>query len=670
MTKQTPDANFSNPNLLDRGWIQNLRQSILLLDRLRLFSLTGVSPKNLVLASIFAPVLLGSALFTSSARALDLPLTGNSTGTTGGLLSGIACTTGAKYRYTTSAVLGTQALDLLVEVLDQDNENSICITRSGALLSVRMESNNVTPSAFMDLRITVVKAGTIIPVAVDRIAVTGFDLDSSPSQGAGSDDLYFTSPSGTYISSSSVVTVSSNTSASFNTKLTGRTDNDCSDIPPVVEITCRGGVIFTTGTGGVNQVSTFDVRLKNDNAYGSTPGSRLSLLSLQVGDLIPILNDITDRGDAPTSYGDAGHKISANVMFGNGTPPDHDSAAQASANADSDDKIDAANNKFNDEQAVKLASGASLSGQSLPLGSTTNVKVTTFGAGYLSAWIDLNHDGDFSDPGENIIVDKQITTTGTATNTIALPIPNTSFFGKSFIRFRYTTGTGIGSSGISTAEGEVQDYSFTFTGPAKLLLVKRITAINGVDITTYTDNTGSLPEAANDNNKYWPLPLNTNSALGATNISSFLRGAVDAGNVKPGDEIEYTIYFLNAGGNNTSSVRICDPIKGKQAYVNNSMKMLLGGSSTEIALSDNSDGLDRANKYVTGAAPTGCNESSSTATGANNGGVTVQLIGSGASNQTDLTVMPGTTGPKTTGATDANKPDDSYGWFRFKTKVP
>jgi hypothetical protein len=106
--------------------------------------------------------------------------------------------------------------------------------------------------------------------------------------------------------------------------------------------------------------------------------------------------------------------------------------------------------------------------------------------------------------------------------------------------------------------------SMPFTNNASVLLVKRITAINGVAIDRYRDNTAAIPQAANDNHPYWPSTLNNDASKGNTNISTFLRGDIDAGKVKPGDTIEYTIYFLNAGGNNARNIRICDRIIGRQ----------------------------------------------------------------------------------------------------------
>jgi hypothetical protein len=94
------------------------------------------------------------------------------------------------------------------------------------------------------------------------------------------------------------------------------------------------------------------------------------------------------------------------------------------------------------------------------------------------------------------------------------------------------------------------------------------------------------------------------------------------------------------------------------------MKLLLGDGSTPIALTDATDlPIDRANTYPAGNPPPDCNISSSTIplTTRDNGGVVIQITGTGATTQPDLSVILGATGVGT--------PITSYGWFRFTTKV-
>jgi uncharacterized repeat protein (TIGR01451 family) len=199
---------------------------------------------------------------------------------------------------------------------------------------------------------------------------------------------------------------------------------------------------------------------------------------------------------------------------------------------------------------------------------------------------------------------------------------------------------------------------FGIAQPANAILVKRITAING--LTTNPNDTSKVLTAVIDSGattnddpaKKWPV--------------GYLKGLVDAGEVKPGDTIEYTIYYLNDGNNDAKALKICDPIRGRQTYTAGSMQLLPGGVTdtvaNRIALTDLVDlTVDRANSYTTGNAPTDCNAGSTTVTGNDRGGVAIQLTGTGATPQPNLTVLPG--------ATLAGTPTTSYGWFRFTTTV-
>jgi uncharacterized repeat protein (TIGR01451 family) len=113
-----------------------------------------------------------------------------------------------------------------------------------------------------------------------------------------------------------------------------------------------------------------------------------------------------------------------------------------------------------------------------------------------------------------------------------------------------TVGSRVNSGGVNN-NGVVAT-------PPNLLLVKRITAINGADVTNVVDDLGS----SNDNAINWPLPLN-----GANNISTYLRGAINGGTMKPGDLLEYTIYFLSNGGAAATNINFCDLVPSNSTFV-------------------------------------------------------------------------------------------------------
>jgi GEVED domain len=291
-------------------------------------------------------------------------------------------------------------------------------------------------------------------------------------------------------------------------------------------------------------------------------------------------------------------------------------------------------------------------------------------AANLTGWIDFNNNGTFDATEASTVIVPAGSSTPVTLNWAAIttPVAGTT----SYARFRITTDAGIGATGLAT-NGEVEDYRVKFDTRAnigaKVILVKRITGIKTVGGNwTYTsnprDNTplGTVvpnpAEPANINylNPKWPN-------------STYVKGAANAGKIFPGDELEYTIYYLNTQGAAANSLKICDPIRGKQTYTPGSMQLSAGGA-TAIGLTDAVDtatGADRANTYGVAAlpavvtAPTDCNATNTTATGADRGGVAIQLTGTGATKQLDLSAIPG--------ATAAATPTASYGWFRFTTKV-
>jgi GEVED domain len=286
----------------------------------------------------------------------------------------------------------------------------------------------------------------------------------------------------------------------------------------------------------------------------------------------------------------------------------------------------------------------------------------------LMGWIDFNKNGTFDS------IELASTTVAPGINTAALSwsgIP-VSTAGTAYARFRITTDPAFftAASPVGLAiDGEVEDYRVKFDTKAnigaKVILVKRITGIKPASTPTWlkvNPNDGTALNTvvhitANDAATLnWPAP-------------TYLVGAVNAGKIQPGDELEYTIYYLNAQtqGTSATSLKICDPIRGKQTYTQGSMQLLPGNASTPISLTDlaTDTTIDRANTYGVAAlpavvaAPTDCNIGGTT--DRDNGGVVIQLTGTGATKQPDLLAIPG--------ATAAGTPTTSYGWVRFITKV-
>jgi uncharacterized repeat protein (TIGR01451 family) len=179
--------------------------------------------------------------------------------------------------------------------------------------------------------------------------------------------------------------------------------------------------------------------------------------------------------------------------------------------------------------------------------------------------------------------------------------------------------------------------------PPNLTLVKRITAINGVDVTSVVDDPGST----NDNAVNWPIPLDA-----TTTISTYLRGSIDGGAVRPGDILDYTIYFLSDGGTSATNVNLCDLVPANSTFVPDAfgngtgISLILGGTTTALT---NVPDLDGGHFWAAGVEPSvDCSDANT------NGAVVVNIVDSPAT-------LPNSTAPGT--------PANSYGLIRFRARV-
>jgi SdrD B-like domain/Right handed beta helix region len=178
--------------------------------------------------------------------------------------------------------------------------------------------------------------------------------------------------------------------------------------------------------------------------------------------------------------------------------------------------------------------------------------------------------------------------------------------------------------------------------PAKVLFVKRITAINDVPITTTADDT-SLLYGADDDNPKWP--------------AGYLKGAINVDNLRSGDRIQYTIYFLNAGGSNADSVRMCDVLKPNQTFLpagtnTHDIEMVIGTGTTQILTQAND--TDRGQLLpANDPLPSSCHF----LTENTNGTAIVDITGTGSP------TLPTLVNAKVAGTAN------SYGLIRFTTTV-
>ncbi|MFW6359216.1 MAG: isopeptide-forming domain-containing fimbrial protein, partial [Chroococcales cyanobacterium] len=266
---------------------------------------------------------------------------------------------------------------------------------------------------------------------------------------------------------------------------------------------------------------------------------------------------------------------------------------------------------------------------------------------------------EFSTPDNpNSTTGVQLTDADSAGGTSTTPSEGNFFFQTD------DDGENTGNDPINTADDD--PTGFTVNLKSNLRLVKRITRINNTDILGFVDDPGT----EDDNVGNWPTPLNT-----------YLRGAINGGMVKPGDEVEFTIYFLSAGGKDVTNVRICDLIPDSMTFLESAFNGetprdsgSLAGANLGIALGNDDSSLpteptvyltnvadgDRGQFYLPGTeAPATCNSASGftlpLSPGNNNQGAVVVNV-----------VTSPTTLPK---AVSPGNPTNSYGFIRFRARV-
>ncbi|MCU0550698.1 MAG: DUF11 domain-containing protein [Leptolyngbya sp. Prado105] len=206
-------------------------------------------------------------------------------------------------------------------------------------------------------------------------------------------------------------------------------------------------------------------------------------------------------------------------------------------------------------------------------------------------------------------------------------------------------------------------------------LVKRITAINGQTSTQggdnlalykdeptnpYDDNTITIPTQPNPTDP----PTDTDKWL---NLNTFMIGGTDGGFNKPGDELEYTMYFLSSGDGAAENVLFCDRVPTNVTFTptgfntgvpadpnglstaDRGIVVNIGGNS--LALTGIADG-DRARYFPPGTEPSSiAGLAGINCGGANTNGAIVVNLGN----------LPNATAP--------GSPAGSYGFVRFRARV-
>ncbi len=183
-----------------------------------------------------------------------------------------------------------------------------------------------------------------------------------------------------------------------------------------------------------------------------------------------------DRGDAPTAAQSgfassypvlkAGAACGASHLIAGprlGAERDGEADGQTSANADGDDS-----DGTDDDDGVTFLSGLYVSTSTTLRFALAVDLQNAASSNFLDAWIDLNRDGDWEDPGEQVLTNEDLgTTTGTVVVPITLPQDTGSNIelGTTYMRFRLSTSGGLSPRGAAD-NGEVEDYEVALLDPS------------------------------------------------------------------------------------------------------------------------------------------------------------------------------------------------------------
>ncbi len=143
------------------------------------------------------------------------------------------------------------------------------------------------------------------------------------------------------------------------------------------------------------------------------------------------------------------------------------------------------------------------------------------GPAFVNAWVDFNADFDWSDPGEQVLVNTPVVD---GPNVVSIAVPAGARPGNTFARFRLTRDQGIGFAGPATS-GEVEDHMVVITEPAGELRIGSILKVGGEVEVRWDGHAGVRLESAPTVNGPWtPLPATSPLRLSTGGVNAlFLR---------------------------------------------------------------------------------------------------------------------------------------------------
>ena len=155
-------------------------------------------------------------------------------------------------------------------------------------------------------------------------------------------------------------------------------------------------------------------------------------------------------------------------------------------------------------------------------GEMVTVNVTASADGLLNGWVDFNIDGDFSDAGEQVVVDQPVYSGG---NTFTFLVPADAKLGATFMRFRVSTEAGLSYTGLSL-DGEVEDYAVTISVGPTPTPTPTVNTPTPTPTVTPTRTPTNTPTETPVPPTVTPTPTATPTAVIELNGQSFQRGSL------------------------------------------------------------------------------------------------------------------------------------------------
>ncbi len=300
-------------------------------------------------------------------------------------------------------------------------------------------------------------------------------------------------------------------------------------------------------------------------------------------------------------------------------------------------------------------------------GTVTSYKITAFPSNVTSITIGTTTYTFSNFPAGGVTV------LATNLNTINIdPIDGVVTVG---ISFKAIDNAGQESANTATVNAP---FNTVVVDPPQLILLKRITKINGVttakasngstiDLTTVVSQPDN-PATVRDESKDSTIDSTNAPTLTPWPTANYPQGSIDAGVIRTGDTIEYTIYFLSSGGKPVTNANLCDWVPENTIFEPNSYGI---GQGIQLAIGNtiniltNVPDSDRGvffnpNTVLPATYPTGSTSLLTCRTPAGSqGAVVVNLV------RTTL-LAPNDQLPN---ATAAGNPGNSYGFIRFVSKV-